>query len=78
MSTATLKVTTPSDREIAMTRVFAAPRNLVFDALTRPELLKRWEARDAVLKFPMEQGVSFGYDGLAEFLVSTLARGEFK
>lgn len=37
-----LQVTTPSDREIAMTRVFDAPRGLVFDAWTRPELLKRW------------------------------------
>jgi uncharacterized protein YndB with AHSA1/START domain len=42
MNTGTLKVTTPTDREIAMTRVFDAPRRLVFDALTRPELLKRW------------------------------------
>src|SRR5712692_1806560 len=38
----TLKVTTPSDREIAMTRVFDAPRRLVFDACTKPELVKRW------------------------------------
>ena len=37
-----LKITTPSDREIAMTRVFDAPRDLVFDAWTKPELLKRW------------------------------------
>ena len=37
-----LKVTTPSDREVVMTRVFAAPRRLVFDAWTKPELLKRW------------------------------------
>jgi uncharacterized protein YndB with AHSA1/START domain len=37
-----LQVTTPSEREIAMTRVFDAPRSLVFDAWTRPELLKRW------------------------------------
>lgn len=37
-----LKVTTPSDREIAMSRVFDAPRDLVFDAYTKPELLKRW------------------------------------
>jgi uncharacterized protein YndB with AHSA1/START domain len=37
-----LQVTTPSEREIAMTRVFDAPRNLVFDAWTKPELLKRW------------------------------------
>jgi uncharacterized protein YndB with AHSA1/START domain len=37
-----LKVTTPTDREIAMTRVFDAPRRLVYDAWTKPELLKRW------------------------------------
>jgi uncharacterized protein YndB with AHSA1/START domain len=38
----TLTVTTPTDREIVLTRVFDAPRRLVFDALTRPELLRRW------------------------------------
>jgi uncharacterized protein YndB with AHSA1/START domain len=38
----TLQVTTPSEREIAMTRVFNAPRRLLFDAWTKPELLKRW------------------------------------
>jgi uncharacterized protein YndB with AHSA1/START domain len=37
-----LILTTPSDREVAMTRVFDAPRHLVFEAYTRPELLKRW------------------------------------
>ncbi len=39
---ATLQLTTPSDREIVMTRVFDAPRKLVFDAHTKPELVKRW------------------------------------
>ena len=38
----TLKITTPSDQEIVMTRVFDAPRDLVFEALTKPELVKRW------------------------------------
>ncbi len=37
-----LTVSTPTDREIVMTRVFDAPRHLVFEAMTRPELLKRW------------------------------------
>ncbi len=37
-----LKITTPSDREIVMSRVFDAPRRMVFDAYTKPELLKRW------------------------------------
>src|SRR5215207_2129382 len=41
-NTETLQVTTPSEREIVMTREFNAPRSLVFDAWTKPELLKRW------------------------------------
>ncbi len=41
-NTGTLKVTLPTEREIAMTRVFDAPRRLVFDALTKPDLLRRW------------------------------------
>ena len=41
-NTGTLKVTTPTDREIVLTRVFDAPRRLVFDAFSKPELLKLW------------------------------------
>jgi len=41
-NTGTLKVTTPTDREIVLMRVFDAPRKLVFEAFTKPELLKRW------------------------------------
>ena len=37
-----LAVTTPSEREIVLTREFAAARDLVFAALTTPELLMRW------------------------------------
>jgi uncharacterized protein YndB with AHSA1/START domain len=36
------KMSTPSDREIQVTRVFDAPRALVFEAFTKPELVKRW------------------------------------
>ena len=35
-------VTTPSDREILMTRVFDAPRRLVFQAWTNPEHVPHW------------------------------------
>jgi uncharacterized protein YndB with AHSA1/START domain len=38
----TLNVSTPTDREIAMTRVFNAPRHLVWKAMTETDLLKRW------------------------------------
>ena len=37
-----LQVTTRGDREIVMSRHFAAPRALVFAAYTQPELVKRW------------------------------------
>ncbi len=37
-----LKVTAQGDREIVMSRVFDAPARLVFDAHTKPELVKRW------------------------------------
>ena len=158
-----LKLTTRGDREIVMTRVFDAPRSMVFEAFTKPELVKQWllgpegwsmpvceidlrvggkyryvwrhvkghemgmggvfreivppqrivstekfdeswypgeavgtvvlteeggkttltqtvqyqsrEAREAVLKSPMESGVAAGYDRLAELLASTRAGG---
>jgi len=41
-NTGTLKLVTRGDREIVMTRVFDAPRELVFEAMTQPALLKRW------------------------------------
>jgi len=158
-----LKLTTRGDREIVMTRVFDAPRTLVFEAFTKPKLVRQWllgpegwsmpvceidlrvggkyryvwrhvkghemgmggefreivpperivstekfdeswypgeavgtvvlteeggkttltqtvlyqsrEAREAVLKSPMESGVAAGYDRLAELLASTMAGG---
>jgi uncharacterized protein YndB with AHSA1/START domain len=162
-NTGTLKLTTRGDREIVMTRVFDAPRSLVFEAFSKPELVRQWllgppgwsmpvceidfrvggryryvwrhangqemgmggvhreivvperivatekfdeswypgeavgtivlveqggktaltqtvlyessEAREAVLKSPMEQGVTAGYDRLAELLTSLGASG---
>lgn len=41
----TFEVTTPSDREIRMTRLFNAPRHLVFEAMTKPEHVRRWWGR---------------------------------
>lgn len=37
-----LSVAAQGDYEIVMIRDFSAPRQLVFDAYTKPELLKRW------------------------------------
>jgi uncharacterized protein YndB with AHSA1/START domain len=36
------KATTPSDREIVLTRLFDAPRGLVFEAMSKPEHVRRW------------------------------------
>ena len=41
-----------SERELVVTRTFNAPARIVFDAWTKPELLKRWWA-------PKSFGVSF-------------------
>ena len=38
----TFDVSTPSERAIRLTRLFDAPRALVFEAMTKPEHVKRW------------------------------------
>jgi uncharacterized protein YndB with AHSA1/START domain len=41
----TFKCTTPSDREIRLTRLFDAPPRLVYDAMTQPQHVRRWWGR---------------------------------
>jgi uncharacterized protein YndB with AHSA1/START domain len=41
-SSASAKVTLPSDEEILITREFDAPRHLVYEAWTTPDLVSRW------------------------------------
>ena len=38
----TLQITAGGDREVVMTRRVNAPRNLVFEAFTRPDLVRQW------------------------------------
>src|SRR3712207_6715323 len=38
----TAKLTFPADNQILITREFAAPKHLVYRAVTEPELVKRW------------------------------------
>jgi uncharacterized protein YndB with AHSA1/START domain len=42
MTGGTVQVTTPSPREVRLTRVFDAPKRLVWDCYTKPELIKKW------------------------------------
>ena len=41
-SSGTATVTLPTDEQILITREFAAPKHLVYEAWTTPELVKRW------------------------------------
>jgi uncharacterized protein YndB with AHSA1/START domain len=52
-------VTTPSDREIRIERIFDAPRDVVWRACTEPELIAQWWGRGNKLvieKFDFERG----------------------
>ena len=54
-----LAISLPSDREIMVTRVFDAPRRLVWQAFTDPELLAQWWGRGNQLnieRFEPERG----------------------
>jgi uncharacterized protein YndB with AHSA1/START domain len=42
VSSGTATVTLPTDEQILITREFDAPRHLVYEAWTTPELVKRW------------------------------------
>lgn len=53
-SSTSLTVTTPSDREIVMTRVFDAPRERVFAAHSKCEHIKRWWGRGNPLDCEMD------------------------
>jgi uncharacterized protein YndB with AHSA1/START domain len=41
-NSSTLTVTLPSDREIVLSRVLDAPRDLVYEAMSKPEHLTHW------------------------------------
>ncbi len=60
------KVDMPSDNEVVVTRKFDAPRALVFDAFTKPELVMQWlfgpdEWRMAECEIDLRVGGSFRY-----------------
>jgi uncharacterized protein YndB with AHSA1/START domain len=42
MNAGTVKVATPTDKEVVITRVFDAPRKLIFEAWTTPKYVQRW------------------------------------
>jgi len=76
----TLKVTMPSDREIAMTREFDAPRQLVWDAHTKAELVRKWLLGPPgwsmpVCKIDLRVGGSYRYEWRKDSDGTTMAMG---
>jgi uncharacterized protein YndB with AHSA1/START domain len=69
------KITTPSDREIRIERIFNAPRERVWQAMTEPALLAQWWGRGNKLvieRLELERGghwriVEHGPDGVHGF-----------
>ena len=68
-------ITKPSDREIRIERIFNAPRDRVWKAMTDPKLIAQWWGRGNKLlieKFELERGghwrfVEHGPDGVHGF-----------
>ena len=64
-NTSGLIITTPTDREIVLTRSFAAPRGLIFEAWTTPEHVRRWwgcdKAAMTVCEIDLRVGGSWRY-----------------
>src|SRR5258705_13835990 len=65
--TGKLKIGASGDRALVMTREFNAPRSLLFEAWTKPELLKRWMAGPegwtmTVCEIDLQPGGSYRYE----------------
>jgi len=65
--TGKLKVGESGDRALVMTREFNAPRKLLFDAWTKPELVKRWLSGPdgwtmSVCEIDLQEGGSYRYE----------------
>src|SRR3981189_111052 len=83
MNPGTMKITAPTDREILVTREFDAPRRLVFDCLTKPELVKRWLGVQngwslAICEIDLKVGGVFRYVWRGPDRVEMGMRGIFK
>jgi uncharacterized protein YndB with AHSA1/START domain len=76
-----LIVSTPSDRQIRMERVFDAPRELVYRAFTEPELVPRWwgfrTSKTVVDKMEVRPGGSWRYVQVSPDGTEHAFRGEY-
>ena len=81
-SSGTATVTLPTDEQILITREFAAPRHLVYKAVTTPELVRRWwhanrgEMTDA--EIDLRVGGKWRYAMVTEDGFEVAFRGEYR
>ncbi|MDQ3952668.1 MAG: SRPBCC family protein [Actinomycetota bacterium] len=81
-SSGTAKVTLPADDQILITREFAAPRHLVYEAWTTPELVRRWWAADmgevTHAEIDLKVGGTWRYVMVAHEGLEVAFHGEYK
>jgi uncharacterized protein YndB with AHSA1/START domain len=81
-SSGTAKVTLPTDRQILITREFDAPRHLVYEAYTTPELVRRWwhakRGEVTVAEIDLRVGGKWRYVMVAEGDFEVGFHGEFR
>jgi uncharacterized protein YndB with AHSA1/START domain len=78
----TAKVTLPTDEQILITREFDAPKHLVYEAWTTPELVKRWwnakRGEVTVAEIDLRVGGTWRYAMVTEGGFEVAFHGEFR
>jgi uncharacterized protein YndB with AHSA1/START domain len=82
VSSGTAKVTLPTDEQILITREFDAPRHLVYEAWTTPELVKRWWSANrgemTVAEIDLRVGGRWRYAMVADGGFEVAFHGEYR
>jgi uncharacterized protein YndB with AHSA1/START domain len=82
VSSGTARVTLPTDEQILITREFDAPRHLVWEAWTTPELVKRWwnakRGEVTVAEIDLRVGGRWRYAMVTEDGFEVGFRGEYR
>ena len=81
-SSGTAKVTLPTDEQILITREFDAPRHLVYEAWTRPELVRQWWSANrgevTTCEIDLRVGGSWRYVMVADGGFEVAFHGEYR
>ena len=82
VSSGTARVTLPTDEQILITREFDAPKHLVYEAMTTPELVKRWwnakRGEMTVAEIDLRVGGKWRYAMVTDDGVEVAFHGEYR